>query len=86
MVLFSEYKKKRDADKKKANFKTFGNNRATSDNRDGQTACLTADNLGVKVTVLADCYALLRIRPLSISCAECSVVISCGKVDYDKSG
>jgi hypothetical protein len=50
----SEYKKKRDADKKKANFKTLGNNRATDDNRDGQTACLTAENLGVKVTVLAD--------------------------------
>jgi hypothetical protein len=33
-----------------------------------------------------NCYALLRIRPLSISWAECSVVISCGKVDYDKSG
>jgi hypothetical protein len=33
-----------------------------------------------------NCYALLRMRPLSISCAECSVVISCGKVDYDKSG
>jgi hypothetical protein len=32
------------------------------------------------------CYALLRMRPLSNSWAECSVVISCGKVDYDKSG
>jgi hypothetical protein len=32
------------------------------------------------------CHALLKMRPLSISCAECSVVISCGKVDYDKSG
>jgi hypothetical protein len=32
------------------------------------------------------CYAMLRMRPLSIPCAECSVVISCGKVDYDKSG
>jgi hypothetical protein len=32
------------------------------------------------------CYALLRMRPLSISCAECSVVISCGKVDDEKSG
>jgi hypothetical protein len=32
------------------------------------------------------CYALLRIRPLSISWAECSVVISSGKVDYGKSG
>jgi hypothetical protein len=50
----SEYKKKRDADKKKANFKTLGNNRATDDNRDGHTAYLTAENLGVKGTVLAD--------------------------------
>jgi hypothetical protein len=33
-----------------------------------------------------ECYALLRMRPLSILWAECSVVISCGKVDYDKSG
>jgi hypothetical protein len=32
------------------------------------------------------CYALLRIRPLPISCAEGFAVISCGKVDYDKSG
>jgi hypothetical protein len=32
------------------------------------------------------CNALLRMRHLSISWAECSVVISCGKVDYDKSG
>jgi hypothetical protein len=31
-------------------------------------------------------YALLRMKHLSISCAECSVVLSCGKVDYDKSG
>jgi hypothetical protein len=34
----------------------------------------------------ASCYALLRMRPLSIPCVEWSVVISCGKVDYDKSG
>jgi hypothetical protein len=54
LVLLSEYKKKRDANKKKANFKTLGNNEATSDNRDGQTVYLTAENLGVKVTVLAD--------------------------------
>jgi hypothetical protein len=26
------------------------------------------------------------MRPLSISWAECSAIISCGKVDYDKSG
>jgi hypothetical protein len=50
----SEYNKKRYADKKKAHFKTLGNNRATADNRDGQTAYLTAENLGVNVTVLAD--------------------------------
>jgi hypothetical protein len=50
----SEYKKKRDADKKKANFKTVGNNGATADNKDGPTAYLTAENLGVKITVLAD--------------------------------
>jgi hypothetical protein len=31
------------------------------------------------------CYALLRMRSLSISCADGFVVISCGKVDYDKS-
>jgi hypothetical protein len=47
-------KKKRDADKQKANFKTLGNNGAASGNRVGQTAYLTAENLGVKVTVLAD--------------------------------
>jgi hypothetical protein len=48
----SEYKKKRYADKKKANFKTLGNNRATADNRDCQTAYLTAENLGIRVTAL----------------------------------
>jgi hypothetical protein len=50
----SEKKKKRDSDKKKANIKPLGNNKASSDNRDGQTAYLTAENLGGKVTVLAD--------------------------------
>jgi hypothetical protein len=54
IVLLSEYKTKRDADKKKAKFKTLGNSGATTDNRDGQTAYLTSDSLGVKVTVLAD--------------------------------
>jgi hypothetical protein len=53
-ILLSEYKKKRDADKKKANFKTLDNNGATADNRDRQTAYLTAENLGVKVAELAD--------------------------------
>jgi hypothetical protein len=53
MVLLSEYKEKRDADKNKANFKTLGNNGATSESREGQTAYL-AESLGVKVTVLAE--------------------------------
>jgi hypothetical protein len=64
IVLLSEYKKKIDADKKRANFKKLGNNRATADDRDGQTAYLTAENLMVKVTVLADtcseCFAIPR--------------------------
>jgi hypothetical protein len=54
MVLLFEFKKKWDADKKKANFQTLGNNGATSEIRDGQTAYLTAENFGVKVTVLSD--------------------------------
>jgi hypothetical protein len=54
ILLLSEYKKKRDADKKKAIFKTLGNNGAMADNRDDQTAYLMAENLGVKVTALAD--------------------------------
>jgi hypothetical protein len=54
MALLSEFKKKRDADKKEANFKTLVNNGATSKSRDGQTAYLTAENLGGKITVLAD--------------------------------
>jgi hypothetical protein len=32
----------------------LGNSGATADNRDGQTVYYTAENLGVKVTVLAD--------------------------------
>jgi hypothetical protein len=54
IVLLSECKKKRDADKNTDDFKTLGNNGATADNRDGQTAYLTAENLGVKIKVLAD--------------------------------
>jgi hypothetical protein len=50
----SEYKKKRDADKREVNFKTLGNNRATAENREGKTAYLAAENLGVKVTESAD--------------------------------
>jgi hypothetical protein len=47
VVLLSEYEKK-------ANSKTLGNKEATADKRDGQIAYLTAENLGVKFTVLAD--------------------------------
>jgi hypothetical protein len=53
MYCCQSTKKKRNAYKKKANFKTLGNNGATADNKDEQTAYLTAENLGVKATVLA---------------------------------
>jgi hypothetical protein len=66
MVLLSEYKKKRDADKKKANFKTLGNNGGTSENRDGQTAYLTAENLGIKVMVLANTGSDYSAIPRSV--------------------
>jgi hypothetical protein len=69
MVMLSEYKKKRDADPKKANFKTLGNNGATSEDKDGQTAYITAENLGVKVTVLADTGSDL-LRYIAQCCGE----------------
>jgi hypothetical protein len=52
--MLAEHKKKRDSDKKKANLKTLGRNGAMAYKRDGNTASLTAKNLGVKVAVLAD--------------------------------
>jgi hypothetical protein len=44
----------------------LGNNGATSENRDGQTAYLTAENLGVKVTVLADTDSDFSAIPRSV--------------------
>jgi hypothetical protein len=35
--------------------------------------------------LIGKCYALLRMRAVSISYAEVFLVISCGKVEYDKS-
>jgi hypothetical protein len=52
--MLAEYKKKREADKKKENLKTLGRKEATANSRDGKTAFFTAESLGVKVTVLAD--------------------------------
>jgi hypothetical protein len=52
----------------------------------GLNVCVCCERDGGKEVGRVVCYALLRMRPLSISCAECFVVISCGKVDYDKSG
>jgi hypothetical protein len=43
------------------------------------------DAISLRV-LMGKCYALLRIRLLSIAFAEGFVVISFGKVDYDKSG
>jgi hypothetical protein len=58
--------------------------------------CIAAAVLALPAHILPDytpvlssifsCFAPLRMRPLSRSWAESSVVISCGKVDYDKSG
>jgi hypothetical protein len=87
MVLLSVYKKKRDADKKKANLMTLGNNGTPSENRNLQTAYLTAENLGVKVTLLPDTgsdyssiprsaveNARKRGSPLKCSAAQTNVV------------
>jgi hypothetical protein len=55
IVLLSEFKKKREIPtRRRQTSKTFRNNGATSDNRDGQTAYLMSENLGVKVTVFSD--------------------------------
>jgi hypothetical protein len=43
----------------------LGNNRTTTDNRDAQTASLTAENLGVKVTALADTGSKYSAKPRS---------------------
>jgi hypothetical protein len=52
IVLLLEYNKKRDADEKKANSKTLGNNRATTETRDGQTACSAArTNVVLRIVV-----------------------------------
>jgi hypothetical protein len=63
--MLPEYKKKRDADRKKENLKTLGSNGATLENSDGQTACLTSENLRVKVTVLADTESNYSVIPCS---------------------
>jgi hypothetical protein len=52
----------------------LGNNRATADNRDVQTAYVTPENLGVKVTVLAD------------TGLDCSVIPRSAVEDSRKSG
>jgi hypothetical protein len=51
-----------------------------------QEQALLSQAIEEEFDALDCCYALLRMRPLSIPYAECSVVIPCGKVDYDKSG
>jgi hypothetical protein len=63
--MVAENKEKRDADKKKANLNTFASNGAMADDGDGQTAYLTAENLGVKVTLLADTGSDYSAIPLS---------------------
>jgi hypothetical protein len=55
---------------------------------EGRPSASTIEDLSrIEQRLLAGaCYALLRMRSLPISWAEYSVVVSCGKVDYDKSG
>jgi hypothetical protein len=54
IIMLAEYKKERDADKKKSNLSTLRSNCAMADTRDGQISYLTSENLVVMVTVLAD--------------------------------
>jgi hypothetical protein len=64
----------------------FGNTIMSSSSR-GERNGKVSQRLALDTRLcVAVCYALLWMRPLSRSWAECSVVISCGKVDYDKSG
>jgi hypothetical protein len=87
IVLFSAHKKKKDVDKKKENVIKLGKNRAKADDRDGQTAYLTAENLGVEVTVLEDtgsyfsaipCSAVMNARKLtSLSSSRYFRCVSC---------
>jgi hypothetical protein len=86
IVLFSEFKNKRDPDKKKANFKTLGNKGATADNRDGQTAYLTAENLGVILVYTGSDYLAIlrsdvedarrRVFPLKVEVLPESIMLS----------
>jgi hypothetical protein len=66
ILLFAECKKKINADKKEASLKTLGRSGAMADKRDGQTAFLTAENLGVKVTVLTNTVSDFSAIPLSL--------------------
>jgi hypothetical protein len=50
----SEYKKKREFEKRRRTLRLWATTERTSENRDGQAAYLTAENIGVKVTVLND--------------------------------
>jgi hypothetical protein len=52
--MLSQYKKKRDADNKKAILKALGNNKETADTRNIQTAYLTAKDLEGKILVLTE--------------------------------
>jgi hypothetical protein len=53
-VMLNDYKNNGDADKKKEYLKTLDINGATAENKYGQTAYLTEENLEVEFTMLAD--------------------------------
>jgi hypothetical protein len=65
IFILAGYKKKRYADKKKEGLKTLGSNGAMAENIDGQNAYLTAENLGLKLTVLADTDSEYSAMPRS---------------------
>jgi hypothetical protein len=52
--MLSEYKKKKDADKERQTSKFWAITKAKADNRDGHAACLTAEDLRIKVIVVID--------------------------------
>jgi hypothetical protein len=68
--MLAEYKKRIDADKKKANFKTLGRNGSTEDNRDGQIAVLTVGIIGFKVTVLVETGSVYYTAQCCGGCKE----------------
>jgi hypothetical protein len=63
-----------------------GRSRHSSSFRLGRTEYIFESSHGEVLCAAKDETSVEVMRPLLNSWAECSVEISCGKVDYDKSG